>query len=511
MIDETILRESYEGRISLLKNLGHRDVADVEHKLRLLVNECLANIITGHHNLPPREYNDTESNQYLTIKIPSQRLKDIERELDELIKWFEGGRKPRSREWISSYSIAAMVGHPPFGKTIIAATKRKSTRIAGAGRGSNCYRLDRRQIYFWDMLSTNNAIMRGQIDLYSNLRDEEGNRLYLEFIPLETNWPDSFKRLVQRYRRLDRILVKDLKSALSPRDFQHMVAGTTQARSLVQFMRADCGKTTIEQWTGCEPGFALITAMLNAIWPYSKGQPAVSSLGERRAEGDHSEREFLSDLAQNLVDLTQVKLDANPEFESESYNSVRALKHFLGNPAHYMTKVNDILLLILSLREELVAYFVARHTINEICEAVFSNENDEEIIAAADRIIGPVVDKIDSRLAARRAFLNFGTDHPRGNVFKWFGRLDPDARQCWRGEKELAGMIFPVADLDQDRHLTLYGDLIRSFEPDADTQRAWSKLSAWAGDPEAGRKFWRVVIPEIDDRDDFSTEGLFLG
>ena len=501
MIDEAILRDSYEGRVRLIRNLGCRDVMDVEFRLRQLVNECLSQIISAHHNLPSRIYNN--SNQYLAIKVPSQRLKDVERELDELVKWFRGGKKPRSREWISSYAIAAMVGHPPFGKTIIAATKHKTTRIV-TGRGTKRYRLDKRRLYFWDILGTDQIIRKAQIDLYSNWWDEEGGRLYLELIPLETDWPDSFLRLVQRYQRLGRIPLRDLKRALAPRDMQRMAAGTTEAKYAVQFMRSSFDQKsgmTIERWARCEPGFYLISAMLDMVWPYSKGRARTSTLGERRADGDQSQRQLLGDLAQNLVDLIQEKLNRNPEFASEKYSEVRAPKHFLGDAQHYTTQVNDILQLILSLRREYVAYSVARHTIAGICETIFERADDEEIIAAANCIIGPVIDKIDNRLAARRMFLGFGADHLRENAFKWCGLLAPSARHHWRGERELAGMVFPVANLDQDRHLALYSDLIRSLAPHADTLLAWNRLSAWAGDPEAGRKFWGVILPEVDDNE----------
>lgn len=498
MIDEAILRDSYEGRIRLIRNLGCRDVIDVEFRLRQVVNECLSQIISAHYNLPPRIYNN--SNQYLAIKAPSQRLRDVERELDELVKWFRGGKKPRSRAWISNYAIAAMVGHPPFGKTIIAATKHQTTRMVTGG-GTKRYCLDNRRLYFWDVLATDEAIRKAQIDLYSNWRDEEGDPLYLELIPLETDWPDSFLRLVQRYQRLGRIPLRDLKRALAPGDMQRMAAGTTEAKYVIQFMRSSFDQKsgmTIERWARCEPGFELINAMLDVIWPYSKGRPRTSRLGERRADGDQSQRQLLVDLAQNLIDLIQEKLNRNPEFASEKYAEIRAPKHFLGDAEHYMTQVNDILLLILSLRSEFVAYFVARHTIAGICEAIFLREDDEEIIAAANRIIGPVIDKIDNRLAARRIFLGFGADHLRENAFKWCGLLAPPARHHWRGERELAGMVFPVTNLDQDCHLALYGDLIRSFAPDADTLLSWNRLSAWADDPEAGRKFWGIILPEAE-------------
>jgi hypothetical protein len=504
VIDETILSESHERRISLIKGLGHGDVEDVAYRLRLLVNECLDNIQTAHHNLPPRKYKN--SNKFLTIKVPSQRLKDIEKELSELIAWFKGGRKPRSRKWVSRYAIAAMVGHPPFGKAIFVVTKHKVTRIVTASRGFGRLRLDSKQAYFWDMLSTDEAIIKGQIELYANLRDEDGKPLYFELIPLDTDWPDSFERLAQRCRRLDRILLKDLESALSHQDFQRMAAGTTEARSIVQFMRGSSGKTTIDRWARCEPAFALITAMLDVVWPYSKGQPRASTLGELRAEGSRSERELLSDLAQNLVDLTQEKLDASPEFQSENYERVRAPKHFLGDSENYTTKADEILRLILSLREELVAYYVTRHTITEICEAALQREDDEEIRAAADCIIGPVVDKIESRLAARRTFLNFGADHLRENAFKWCGRLDPSARKHWRGEDELAGMAFPVTVLDRDRHLALYDSLVGSLELSAEEKQAWTKLMAWARTE--GRGFWRVAVPELDERRNLDAESL---
>lgn len=499
MIDAAFLRDSYEERIGIIRKLGRGDVIDVEFRLRQLVNECLSQIIAAHHNLPPRVYRN--SNQYLAIKVPSQRLKDVEVELDELVKWFRGGKKPRSREWISSYAIAAMVGHPPFGKTIIAATKHQTTRIA-IGRGTERYRLDHRGVYFWDILATDEAIRKAQIDLYSNWRDEEGDRLYLELIPLVTDWPDRFLQLVQRYQRVGRIPLRDLKCALAPGDMRRMAAGTTEAKCVIQFMRSSFDQKsgmTIERWARCEPGFYLINAMLDVIWPYSKGRPRTSTLGERRADGDHSQRQLLGDLAQNLVDLIQEKLNRDPEFASERYGEVRAPKHFLGDDEHYVTQVNDILLLILSLRREFVAYSVARHTIVGICEAIFQREDDEEIIAAANCIIGPVIDKIDNRLVARRMFLGFGADHLRENAFKWCGLFAPSARRHWRGEHELAGMVFPVANLDQDRHLALYGDLIRSFALDADILLAWNRLSAWAGDPEAGRKFWEVILPEVDD------------
>lgn len=503
MIDEAILRDSYEARIRLIRKLGCSNVIDVEFRLRQLVNECLSRIISAHHNLPPRIYNN--SNQYLAIKVPSQRLKDVERELGELVEWFQGGKKPRSREWISSYAIAAMVGHPPFGKTIVAATKHRVTRIV-TGDGVKRYRLDDRQLYFWNILASDKAIRKAQIDFYSDWRDKEGNRLYLELIPLETDWPDSFLRLVQRYQRLGRIPLRDLKRALAPGDMPRMAAGTTEAKYVIQFMRSSFdqkSRMTIERWARCEPGFYLINTMLDVIWPYSKGRPRTSTLGERRADGAHSQRQLLGDLAQNLVDLIQEKLNLDPEFASEKYVEVRAPKHFLGDAENYMTQLNDILQLILSLRREFAAYSVARHTIVGICEAVFQREDDEEIIAAANCIIGPVIDKIDNRLAARRMFLGFGADHLRENAFKWCGLLAPSAREHWRGEREFAGMVFPVANLDQDRHLALYGDLIRSFAPDPDTLRAWNRLSAWAGDPEAGRKFWDVVLPEIDDNGEY--------
>lgn len=499
MIDEAFLRESFEARIRLITRLGCADVVDVEFRLRQLVNECLSQIISAHHNLPPRIYNN--SNQYLAIKVPSQRLKDVERELDEFEKWFRGGKKPRSRAWISSYAIAAMVGYPPFGKTIIAATKHKVTRMV-AGRGLNRYRLDSKQIYFWDILSTDKAIIKGQLELYSNWRDEEGKPLYLESIPLVSDWPDSFLRLVQRYQRLGRIPLRDLKRALAPGDLQRMAAGTRQAKHAIEFMRSSFDQKsgmTIERWARCEPGLHLISAMLNVIWPYSKGRPRTSRLGERRAEGDRSQRQLLGDLAQNLVDLVQEKVNRNLEFASEKYAEIRAPNHFLGEDEHYVTQVDEILLLILSLRREFVAYFVARHTIAGICEAVFLHEDDEEIIAAANCITGPVIDKIDGRLAARRMFLGFGADHLRENAFKWCGLLAPSARQHWRGERELAGMVFPVTNRDQDRHLALYDDLIRSLAQDADTLFSWNRLSAWAGDPEAGQKFWRIILPEVDD------------
>lgn len=501
MIDEAFLRESFEARIRLIKRLGCADVVDVEFRLRQIVNECLSQIISAHHNLPPRIYNN--SNQYLAIKVPSQRLKDIERELDEFDKWFRGGKKPRSRAWISSYAIATMVGHPPFGKAIIAATKHQTTRIA-TGRGAECYRLDHRRIYFWDILSADEAIRKAQIDLYSNWWDEEGNRLRLELIPLVTDWPDSFLRLVQRYQRSGRIPLRDLKRALAPGEMQHMAAGTRQAKHVIQFFRSSFDQKsgmTIERWARCEPGFHLINAMLDVIWPYSKGRPRTSRLGARRADGDRSQRQLLGDLAQNLVDLVQEKVNRNLEFASEKYAEIRAPNHFLGEDEHYVTQVDDILLLILSLRREFVAYFVARHTIAGICEAVFLHEDDEEIIAAANCIIGPMIDRIDNRLAARRIFLGFGADHLRENAFKWCGLLTPSARQYWRGERELAGMVFPATNLDHDRHLVLYGDLIRSFSPDADTLLSWDRLSAWAGDPEAGRKYWRIIFPEVDDNE----------
>lgn len=509
MIDPEILTESHTERMDLIRKLGIRDLEDVEYRLRLLVNQCLDDIKAIRRDLPAYKRYES-SNESAAIKIPSQRLRDIEREFDELIKWFEGGRRPRLRNYVSGYAIDAMLGNPPFGRHFIVLSRHDTQPMLTADRPSD-RQVTRKKVHFFDVLSSDRSIAACQIDLYSNLRTAENEPLLLEVIPIEINWPAALERVAQRRdQRIGHVQIGELEAAFSRDDFLVMAEEAKKTRAIVHFMRDNSdqrSKASVGRWARCEPAFELVSAMLDEVWPLTKGHPQANRLGAKRAKGSRSDRQLLRELVQNLADLVQEKINADHDFRSERFDDVRAPNHFLGKIT-YDNQLEDLFNLILGLRQEFVAYSVARHTIAEIVEAAVRQGKDE-ISTAANRVSEFIIVKIDGRIAARRIFLNFGADHLQGNAVKWCGRLDPNMRQHWNGAAELIGMAYPTADLDQDHHLGLCDDLVRALEPDNETSPAWEDLRAWAQNE--GRRFWRVAIPEIDERGSFSIGEFFLG
>ena len=495
MVDREFLLESHDQRTALIKKLGVANAEKIELQLRLLVNECIGGIRDALRDLPePKRYD--RSNETAAVKSPSERFGDIEQELGELVDWFGGGRRPRERPEISNHTIAAMLGLKPFGKTIIAATKHDIATENGTKRGlSGSAILEGKKIYFFDVLSEDPEIAKSQIELYSGLQTEEGQPLYLEVEPLAMDWPAAFLRLIER-QQLGHLPLIDLDNALSRQDYPFMHRGSAQTLAMVKHLRGDFDRrslATVAKWARCEPGFDLIAAMLDEVWPWSRGEPPANRLGEIRAKGLHAPRQLLIDLANNLVDLVQEKVNCEEQFQDQKYIVIKPPHHFLGSDETYNEQVSDILALIIELRKEATAYFVARHTVAGICEAVFEHEHDDELIVAANCVSETVVAKIEARLAARRQFLKFGADRLRRRALKWFGRLDPSSRSHWKGETTLAAAIFPVPDLDQNRHLRLYDNLVRSLDLGIEGSRAWTKLATWAGSD--GRHFWQVVAP----------------
>jgi hypothetical protein len=512
VIDPEFLLESHDQRVALIRNLGFANARTTEIKLRLLVNECIGGIRDAVRDLPePTRYDG--SHESAAVKSPSQRFRDIEQELSELVDWFGGGRKPRLRPAISNHAIAAMLGLAPFGWTIIAATRHHVISENNANGGISGGAILRRETpHFFDVLSKQPEIAQSQIELYSGLQTEQGEPLYLQVESLTTEWPAKFLGLVDR-QQLGHIPFGDLDDALSRADYPSMYRGTSQTLSMVKHLRSDFDRrshATVEKWARCEPGFNLISAMLDEVWPWSKGiPPDTNRLGQTRAEGLRSPRQLLNDLANNLVDLVQEKINSEEQFQDQQYLVLKSPNHFLGNDKTYDDQVSDLLALIIELRKEATAYSVARHTIGDICEAVFEHNCDDEMISAANCVSEAIMTRIDYRLAARRQFLKFGDDHLRRRTFKWFGRLDPRARQHWKGETALAGAIYPVPDLDQNRHLKLYNDLVVTLDLDLEGSRAWIKLATWAGGD--GREFWQVVVPDEIFRPVGRVDPVFLG
>ena len=506
MISEEFRQESHAQRIDLLKRLGCSSVHETEYKLRLLVNQCVYDIKVACRDTPQATRYET-SGHSSHVKNPSQRLKHIEAELKEFLGWFDGGRRPRLRTKLSRHAVALMLGLPPFGKTYIAVTKhnvRAEERLAP--QSPRRMRLEGKRIYFVDILSSDERIAQGQIELYSGFRTENGEPLNLEIHPIEMKWPASFTNFVNAHERsgANHFSQRELEAALSEEDFPIMAEETARTLTLIQFLRLDIdqrSKATIAKWARCEPGFAMIAGMLDAVWPPVKGPPTAIIKGE----GSQTYVRVLEDLAIVLVRLVQEKLNVENEFKGLEFEQVRNPNHFLGK--RKVAAARDILSLIQELRAEEIGYFIARHTISEICSAACDHA-DDMLKSAADRVSATIVSKLDGRLTARRQFLGFGADLHRGTAFKWCGRLDPNARQRWPDEAQLAASAFPIADLDRDRHLALYDRLVRSFDLPPDILFQWTELAAWAAN--AGRAFWRVTMSTGADAADSDAHAISL-
>ena len=557
------LKESFRQRLDFLKRLGSADIVETEFNLRALVNQCLVDITVACRDLPePNRY--VNSNNPSHVKSPSQRLSHIEAELEELVRWFDGGNRPRLRGRISRYSIAAMLGRAPFGGQWIAATRcevevtapkgrrvtaakfyklrvfkrrhgglAKRLRVRNVGKRlkrkwgdwrdrprARDYTLRGRRIYFVDMLSQFERIRQGQIELYTQLRTLNGERLHLEVTPFEREWPTAFvdlfpdrlrpferewptaftDRVPDRHQEISRhVSLNEIESVIANDQFPRMAEASRQTILFVQGLRQHYdqkSKATIAKWARCEPGFALISRMLDLVWPTAKGHPNSAA----RLYDLQTNLQILEDLAANLVAETQIRLNNFDEFKKRDFDTVRRPHHFLGQREEAAAR--DILALILDLRSELNAYLIARDTIDAICDAVFSRANDK-LNAEANLVCASILPTLDNRIAARKQFLGFGADLLRASNFKWFGCLDPKKRLRWTKAAELAATVVAEADLNQDHHLALYNDLIRSLQLKPDDLRAWSMLAEWAA--VAGRRFWRVRTPP-----NFSSDSIVL-
>jgi hypothetical protein len=203
---------------------------------------------------------------------------------------------------------------------------------------------------------------------------------------------------------------------------------------------------------------------------------------------------MLLDLATNLVELVQETIDRGPGFESRRFQAIRAPNTLAGRfdtDEHLV----EMLALILALRAEHTAYFVVRHTIGGICDAAFELSKDNIIIEAANCVSAKVMTKLDHYIAIRRQFLEFGSDRPRGNPLKWFGRLDPDARQRWGKETLLANAVFPEHHWNLDYHFGLQTEMIGALSLDEEVLAAWRELVSWARCSAMGS--WTIVRPEL--------------
>jgi hypothetical protein len=103
--------------------------------------------------------------------------------------------------------------------------------------------------------------------------------------------------------------------------------------------------------------------------------------------------------------------------------------------------------------------------------------------------------KLDYHISIRRQFLGFGSDRPRGNPLKWFGRLDPNTRYRWGKEHILLNAVFPEHHWDLDHHLGLHTELIEALSLDDEALAAWRELIAWARYSAMGS--WTIVRPEL--------------
>ncbi len=496
MIDPEFLEESDKQRMRLLRRLECRDADEVEYILNILVQRCLNAVKEACCNAPePTRYKTSNNSSH--IKIPSDRMKDIEQELGELDSWFRSGRRPRLRTQISTWTIAAMVGLPPFGKHYIAVTTHKVTaEERRAPLETRIVNLEHKNLHLFDILSSNDAIMQCQIELYSTLRTTADIQLYLEIGDIDVYWPTSFTNFVDLHLETGResFGLKDLEAVLSYDDFTRMGYELTGTQALFRRLRREYdqrSKATVATWAGCEPGFALIKGMLNHVWPVIRGQPTGKPKGRSRAV--QSQQQDLEDLAGNLSALVQEILNSKEALDKPKFERVRSPNHFLGDKGD--DAAVGICSLILRLRKEQIAYTIARDTLDAICDAVFYHAN-EMLNSEANKVCSKITTPIGHRLTARKVFLGYGADRMEGSAFKWCGQLDPYKLKHWPGTDKLAATAFPNPNRDQTYHLELYTDLVRSLVVDDEAMHAWWRIAAWAGGE--GRESWKVVIPEFD-------------
>jgi hypothetical protein len=509
-----LLTYKHDDRRRLIQSLGYQGQERlVEMKIAQSVERCLESIVATCRDLPPKVYRDNSKNPYETLD-PSQRLIDQQKELQRLHKIFVRaqtggrGRWPRLPNVVSYDATCLLLGDEPYGQAIIVAA---GLDFDPSQIGEYAIPAQECANVYWEYYSNNREIAEEQFEAFRKLRTPDGKPLLVRIRLFTRKWPEKLFRLVQKARCMydgGDVPLDEFREAVSD-NIEEVTRNIGVALTMIEYIRGindPHGTATVADWSRREPGFALALSVIDCVWPISKGIPPVNAQGEVGAVGDRTTRELILDLVQNVIDLVQVRLDVDPEFEGNEFRSVREHNHCLGECDGVFEKVDRLTALVLALRSELVAYWVARYTIKAICESAFEHA-DKKISAAANRVSMDIITSLDGLIAQRRQYLRFGSDRLRGNVLKWFGHFKPDERSLWGGEARIVKSVFPNFDPDHAQHLERFSALIESLEMGDEACAAWMELANWSRGE--GRALWKICRPDPDRLSEILKDPLF--
>jgi hypothetical protein len=534
------LDASHLERADTIRKLGFRRPAVIEDSIQWSIMQCMDDIAEACRDLPMAERYDG-SNNSREVLDPSQSFPGLRNELQRLYKYFlkaqQGGRgrPPKMPKSVGHDALCALLGEAPFGDELIVAAKMDFEPIK---RSKTKVRVKTITIVRWEFYSRKPSIRREQCKRFSKLRTADGCPLVVSTRSLAKNaWPASFLKFMQEARRrnpqsslpleefieaigderagaianIGRVLsmiehfleIIDSGSLIREPDETRSRAAaraqrgsrTKKANTRASEANKRKGKTTVTDWSSSDPGFALASSIIHCVAPISRGVPSFNTRGQRRANG-RSQRELIAELIRNAVKLVQKHIDSSPVFEGPEYKSVCRKNTFLGPGRSTTRRVDALVALILALRTQLLAYWIARSTIFAICAAAYTHARDEDVIAAAHCVSATIITSLDTLIDDRRQHLRFGTDRVRSEVGKWFGFFTPDTKRGLSREQRIVRAVLPRLGPSRTRHLTLYSELIQALNVGDDALAAWMRLAEWAKD--GNGTWWRVCVPDSD-------------
>lgn len=535
MTYEEFLNVSHRERADTIRKLGFRRPAVIEMKIQCSIMDCMDDIEKACRDLPVAErYKGSNNSQ--EVLDPSQRFSELRQELQRLYKYLlrkeRGGRGlwPTMPVFVGHDALCALLGEGPFGDKLIVATKMDFEPI---GRSKTKIRVKTITVVEWDFYSHDPSIRSEQFKKFSRLYAEDA----VSWRSLAKDWPPELFECVQQARRINphcNLPLERFVEAIGD-EKEKAIANIGLALSMIEYFikRIDIGapihepdgtrcrargrscggarkkkankhasqvnkmkrKTTITDWSRSDPGFALASSIINCVSPISRGVPSFNTLGHRRAAGRRSQRELIAELICNVVKLVQRHIDSSQDLKGPEFNSVCRQNTFLGSGRAMVAKSGALVALILALRTQLVAYWIARSTMFEIC-GVGRTSGDEDVAAAADCVIATVITSLDRLIVDRRQHLRFGTGRVRSEVGKWFGPVNPDIKRGLSREHSIVRAVFPKLVQNRAHHINLYSDLIESLNIGDDALAAWECLSKWA--ETGGRAKWKVRSPDPD-------------
>jgi hypothetical protein len=535
---EEFLNESYRERVDIIRKLGFRRPADTERTVQWSIMQCIDEITEACRDLPVAERYEGSNNSHEVLD-PSQRFPDLRKELQRLYMFFRRkqhglrGRPPKMPEFVGQDALCALLGGAPFGDELIVASTMDFESVK---RSKPKIRTKTITVVEWDFCSRAPSIRSEQIEEFSKLHTGDGRPLAISWRSLANDWPPKLFEYVQQARcenpgghlsleRFTEAIGEDVSGAITNigltlsmieyfleridsrtphrkpdgrrcRAGRRGRGGAQKKKANKREPRVDKrkGKITVTDWSRADPAFALASSIINHVWPISRGVPSFNTRGQRRADG-RSERELIAELISNVARLVQRLINDSPDFKGPKFDSVCRKNTFLGPGRAIVAKSGALVALILALRTQLVAYWIARSTIFAICDAAYTHAGDDDVRAAAHCVSATVITSLDKLITDRRQYLRFGAARVRSEVAKWFGPVNPDIKRGLNREQRIVRAVLP-AIRSRARHLDLYTDLVCSLKVGEDALAAWRRLADWADDD--GRAWWKVCSPDPD-------------